>query len=99
MHILSTKKLRAGLVAVALVAGTIGYAGTAHALNQGLGVNKGCNSPTTVGQPYTCNYGILNISAINQTNNTITVTGITDVVNSAGGAVSSGNILSGLSIF
>jgi uncharacterized repeat protein (TIGR01451 family) len=81
MKITGTNRLKAGLVAVAMVVGTIGFAGSAHAIvQQGLGVSKGCNPTTTVGQPYTCAYAITNNSSVNPSLNTLVVSNVTDKV-------------------
>src|SRR5262249_58255063 len=58
----------------------------------GIAFLKGCSSPVQVGSPYSWPGGILNIVAT--PHDTLRVTGLTDVVNTAGGPVSSGSILS-----
>ena len=72
--------------------------GGAQAQNafHGIGFVKGCDSPTKVGDPYICSYQILNV--VDTAHDTIKITGLTDVVHSAGGDVPSGNILPSLQL-
>ena len=72
----------------------IGYATAADPVNHGISVTKGCSSPTSVGQPYSCTYSIRN--NIDDAQDTLTVNGLVDVVHSAGGDVTSGNVFSQL---
>src|SRR5262245_12277335 len=69
---------------------TLGSAAQFH----GIAFIKGCDSPTNVGAAYTCSYQILNV--VDGGHDTLRVTGLSDTVNAAGGAVSSGNILGSL---
>src|SRR3954451_3878239 len=68
----------------------------------GVGSAKSCSSPSFVGGPYSCSYVFQNVtpSAPPQipSNDTVMVTSLVDTVNSAAGAVSSGNILSQLDL-
>src|SRR5215208_8408127 len=66
--------------------------GSAQAAFHGIAVTKQCTSPVKVGDPYTCQVQVLNVVDTGQ--DTVRVTGLSDTVNSAGGAVSTGNILS-----
>ncbi len=75
------------VVATALVFG----AGNASAAFHGIAVTKGCPSPVKIGDPYTCAVQILN--SVDTGHDTLRVTGLSDQVNSAGGAVTTGNIL------
>jgi hypothetical protein len=63
--------------------------GPAH----GMGFAKGCDSPVNVGDPYRCFFVLTN--TIDQAGDTITVTSITDVVNTAGGPVPSTTLVPG----
>ncbi|MFM7225204.1 MAG: beta strand repeat-containing protein [Actinomycetota bacterium] len=75
------------MVGGSFVATSAVYAAPEH----GLAVVKGCDSPTTVGQKTKCYFGVYN----NQGDpDTLTITSLSDVVASAGGNVSSGNVLS-----
>src|SRR6187549_1519840 len=76
-----------GVVATALVFG----AGNAPAAFHGIATTKGCTSPVKIGDPYTCAVQILN--SVDTGHDTLRVTGLSDQVNSAGGAVTTGNIL------
>jgi hypothetical protein len=89
-------KTLAGLVAaVALL--TFGVVG-AQAQNgfHGIAFNKGCDSPTNIGDPYSCAYQLLNV--VDTNNDTLQVTGLSDQVHAAGGDVNSGNILGALQL-
>src|SRR6266498_3633309 len=57
----------------------------------GIAFTKGCTSPVKVGDPYTCSVQMLNI--VDTAQDTLRVTGFSDTVNAASGAVSTGNIL------
>ena len=61
--------------------------------NHGLGLNKGCASPTTIGDPYICDYTIFNINPIDSVGDALTFTSLQDVINRPG-SPTSGNILS-----
>ncbi len=63
----------------------------------GIGFNKGCNTPTNIGDPYTCTYGVVNSSLTDTALDTLTFTAISDVVH-ASPDVPSGNILPSLTI-
>jgi hypothetical protein len=73
-----------GVLSVLLVFGVSGALAAFH----GIAVSKGCTSPVQVGDPYTCSVQIQNI--VDTGHDTLQVTGLTDVVNSAGGAVPPG---------
>src|SRR4051812_4332395 len=81
------------VLAVGAVLG-IGYATAADPVNHGISFTKGCTSPTNVGQPYSCTYSIRN--NVDDAFDTLTIDGLTDIVHSAGGDVSSGNRFSQL---
>jgi hypothetical protein len=57
----------------------------------GIAFTKGCQTPVNVGDPYECGYQILNV--VDSAHDTLTISSIVDTVNSAGGAVTSGNLL------
>src|SRR5262245_38624768 len=91
----SRRRLAVWVVVLGAVAMALG-GGNARAVNGfGAGATKGCNTNTLVGQPMVCHYGYNNLDDFG---NTYIVTGAQDVVQTAGGAVSSGNILSSLSL-
>ena len=96
----AARKLRVALFTVALAALSIGTVApvSAQVVLQGLGVAKGCDSSTPVGEPYDCLYGFTNNPGVNPSNNTITITSVVDTVFASGGNVASGNILPSLSL-
>ncbi len=75
------------VIAVSMVIGT----SSASAAFHGIAVSKGCTSPVEIGDPYTCAVQIKNI--VDTGHDTLRVTGLSDVVHSAGGDVATGNIL------
>src|SRR5262245_42443233 len=82
--------------AVLVVAGTVGGAAFAADVQHGIARAKGCVSPTTVGSPYTCSYTVRN--EVDDAHDTLMISGLGDVVQSAGGAVASGNVLDKLKL-
>src|SRR6266511_944666 len=58
----------------------------------GIAIAKQCTSPVKIGDPYTCQLQVLNV--VDTAQDTLRVTGFSDVVHSAGGNVATGNILS-----
>ncbi len=58
----------------------------------GIGFGKGCESPTAIGAPYKCGYVVLN--TVDTAHDTLRITSLVDVVHSAGGDVTSPNIIS-----
>jgi hypothetical protein len=62
----------------------------------GISLTKGCVSPTSIGQPYTCAYTIRN--AVDEAQDTLTIHSLVDVVHAAGGDASSGDVLSQLQL-
>jgi uncharacterized repeat protein (TIGR01451 family) len=98
-------RLYAWFAAAAVAAGLVVASAGGVGLNVqfGVGAAKGCNSPTFVGQPYTCFYAFTNVTPVGPGNvpskDTVLLTSATDVVTSPGGATtSSGNILSQLQL-
>src|SRR4051812_18009129 len=85
--------LRARLVIGLAAIGTMLALGapSAFAAFHGIGVGKSCTSPVKIGGSYTCQVQILNV--VDTAHDTLRVTGLSDQVNAAGGAVSTGNIL------
>ena len=59
----------------------------------GIGFAKGCNSPRTVGDPYTCNFAILNSIAVDTAGDTLTINSIVDKVHATASDVVSANLL------
>ena len=85
------------LLVLGVTAGIIassGLAVTAVDVQHGIGFTKGCASPTTVYQPYSCTFSIRN--SIDEAQDTLTFNGLSDVVHTATGDVASGNIFTQL---
>ena len=92
MHGLGVLRGLSGLVVVAALL-TFGLTGaSAVDVQHGIGFTKGCASPTAIGQPYTCSFGVTNI--LDEAHDTLTINSLIDVVHASGGDVGSGtNIL------
>ena len=56
-------------------------------VQHGIGLTKGCTSPTKIGDPYTCSYTVRN--ALDEAEDTLTISSLVDVVHAASGEVSS----------
>jgi hypothetical protein len=83
---------RRALLAVCAVTIVLLYSvGGASAAFHGVAQAKQCVSPVKIGDPYVCTGQILNV--VDTAHDTIRVTGLSDTVNAAGGAVPTGNIL------
>ena len=61
--------------------------------SHGISFAKGCNSPSTVGGPYTCHFVILNSILVDTVGDTLTINSIVDTVHAIGGDVVSANLL------
>src|SRR5436190_14266676 len=86
----SRARLVAGLAVATALLGIVGVR-SAHAVTfHGITFQKSCNLTTNVGAPYTCQYKIINAD---DNDENVVVTSVVDVVHSAGGDVSSGNII------
>ena len=61
-------------------------------VQHGIGLTKGCSSPTKVGDPYTCAFSVRNV--LDEAEDTLTIHSLTDTVHAAGGDIGgSTNIL------
>ena len=80
-------------MAVCLVT-VVGAALAVDPPNHGISFTKGCASPTAIGAAYSCTWSIRN--SVDDAQDTLTINGLVDVVHSAGGDVSSGNVFSQL---
>ena len=84
----------------ALAACLVGLVGSALAdlppdpAQHGISLTKGCDSPTQIGQPYVCTYSFRNVT--DEAQDTLVVTGLTDIVHAQTGDVNSGNVLPSL---
>ena len=89
---------RATIVVVAVTTMLAVIAGPANAaVVHGIGFTKGCLTPTVIGQKTKCNFTFLN--NVDTAHDTLTISSLVDVVtDAAGGAQSSGNILSSLDL-
>jgi hypothetical protein len=59
----------------------------------GIGLSKGCESPTQVGSLYSCQFTISNTLSTDNGGDTLTITALVDTVHATGGNVVSGNLL------
>src|SRR3954467_4104565 len=86
------------VVGFVVVAGVLllGVSGGLSADFHGIAFVKGCDTPTKIGDPYNCAYSILNV--VDTAHDTEQITGLSDVVHSAGGDVGSGDILPSLQL-
>ena len=88
-------------VGLAVLVGTLAFsvsAASAQIAVHGIGFIKGCDSPTNVGDPMNCSYGILNLPIIDTAHDTLRIFALSDQVHSAAGDVNSGNILGQLQL-
>jgi hypothetical protein len=85
-------------VLVLVVGAVLGitFATAADPVNHGITFTKGCTSPTQIGAPYSCTYSVRNI--VDDAEDTLTIDGLVDTVQAAGGNVSSGNAFSSLKL-
>src|SRR5215470_6984742 len=60
-------------------------------IQHGIGLTKGCTSPTKVGDPYTCTFTVRNV--LDEAGDTLTISQLTDIVHSAGGNVTFATVL------
>src|SRR5829696_802254 len=91
------RRLAVAFAAATLVALGISP-GIALALDvqHGIGITKGCTSPTKIGDPYACSYTVRNI--LDEAEDTLTIDSLVDVVHAASGDVNSGNIIGAVQI-
>jgi hypothetical protein len=82
--------LAVALLVVVFPARALSVGPVAH----GISFTHSCVSTTPIGQPYACTYSVLN--NVDEAQDTLTFTGLDDTVVSAGGPVSSGNVMSSL---
>src|SRR3990170_8141480 len=87
-------------LAVAVVVGSLFiWSPWASAVDvHGIAFAKGCAGPTMVGNPYTCTFSVVNSDLTDTALDTLTFTSIVDVVHANPSNVSSGNILSSLTV-
>jgi hypothetical protein len=89
--------IAAGLLALAFALTAASTEGANMAAPQhGISFTKGCASPTPVGSPYSCSYTVSNI--VDGAGDTLAISGIDDVVHSAGGDIDSGNIFTAVKL-
>ena len=93
MHRSGVWKGLSGLVVlVALLTLGVSSASAVDNVQHGIGFTKGCASPTAIGQPYTCSFGVQNV--LDEAHDTLTIHSLIDVVHASGGDVGTGtNIL------
>ena len=90
--------LAAVALAVATLTGPSGASAGGPTALHGIGFNKGCASPTVVGEAYTCTLSVTNSDLVDTAGDTLTISSISDVVHADPSDVPSGNILSSLSV-
>ena len=73
-------------------------AGSAAATH-GIGFQKGCNSPTKIGDPVVCHYTITNNNFTNASLDTVTINSLADVTHAAAGDTPNTNILGNLELY
>src|SRR5580765_1957823 len=69
----------------------VGSGASAADPQHGIGFTKGCQSPTKVGDPYTCTFTVRN--NLDEALDTLTISQLTDTVHSAGGNVTFSTLL------
>src|SRR5450759_1202396 len=90
MH--QVRRLAVALASVALIALAIGPSvALADTVEHGIGLTKGCASPTKIGDPYSCSYTIRNV--LDGAEDTLTINSLSDTVHAASGDVTSATIL------
>jgi uncharacterized repeat protein (TIGR01451 family) len=91
MKVRTVRKLLAPTLLLGAIGTFITAVPTGAVVKHGVTVLKGCESPTSIGQPYECGYSLLQVV----TGDTATITSVVDNVaaNGVPGGVSSGNIL------
>ena len=84
--------MRGTIVCGAAVLGLLAFTGSATALDvvHNVGFTKTCAISTNIGDSYQCSYLVQN--SIDEAHDTLTVNGLVDVVHSAGGDQTSGNV-------
>jgi uncharacterized repeat protein (TIGR01451 family) len=86
----------AGAVAVAPTGDTAPVTVQGVNATHAIAFTKGCISPTMIAAPYTCSYQILN--TVDTAHDDLSITGLSDVVHTAGGDQPSGSILGALQL-
>src|SRR5262249_31223072 len=66
-------------------------------VQHGIGFTKGCNSPTKVGDPYTCTWTIRNV--LDDAQDTLTINQIVDTIHTGLGNQTSATVLSDAPVF
>src|SRR6185295_17438795 len=88
-----------GLAGVLVVVPLLLWIGGAAAATHGIGFQKGCNSPTKIGDPVVCHYTITNNNFTNASLDTVKINSLADVTHAAAGNTPNTNILGNLELF
>ena len=87
------------LVGVLAVVPMVLWIGGAAAATHGIGFQKGCNSPTKIGDPVVCHYTVTNNNFTNASLDTVTINSLADVTHAASGDTPATNILGNLELY
>src|SRR6185295_16641231 len=74
-----------GLAGVLVVVPLLLWIGGAAAATHGIGFQKGCNSPTKIGDPVVCHYTITNNNFTNASLDTVKINSLADITHAAAG--------------
>src|SRR5215208_5130440 len=90
-----------GFIATAsvLAATLLWVAGATGQVQHGIGFQKGCASPTKIGDPVQCEYTVTNNNFTNQSLDTLTFDYLADVTHASGGDTPEVNILPSLEVY
>ena len=88
-----------GLAGVLVVVPMVLWIGGAAAATHGIGFQKGCNSPTKIGDPVVCHYTITNNNFTNASLDTVKINSLADITHAAAGDTPNTNILGNLELY
>ena len=88
-----------GVVLMLALLTLFGVSGAGADVQHGIGFQKGCESPTKVGDPVLCQYLVANNNFTNESLDTVTFDFIADVTHAASGDTPETNILASLEVF
>ena len=92
-------RVGAGVVLVLALLTMFGVSRAGADVQHGIGFQKGCESPTKVGDPVLCQYLIANNNFTNESLDTVTFDFIADVTHAAAGDTPETNIMANLELF
>src|SRR3954454_20248200 len=91
-----TVRAGVGVVLTLALLTLFGVSGAGADVQHGIGFQKGCETPTKVGDPVLCQYLVANNNFTNESLDTVTFNFIADVTHAASGDTPETNILSNL---